>query len=447
MYGFSAERTLGIAQALYEKHKAITYPRTDSRFLSSDVASQAPQIASRVARGYDESLLAPGTGTEPLPGRFVNDAKVTDHHAIIPTGSASGVRDGSAEAKVLDLINRRFLQAWHSEHRYSSTSVITRVVHKADEDQYLSSGKAVDDPGWKLLDVAPANKREPKSEPDLPSGLRQGQRVEVQAAETVKKRTKPPPRFTDATLLTAMESAGKTLDSKALSDAMKERGIGTPATRASIIETLLKRAYIEREKKTLRATEKGIRLLDLVHPKVRSPEMTGEWEAKLRSIERGDGGYDRFIRGIEEFVRDVVGGSANGAASASDRDASHSPPPSPPPAARTSQRSQAKQRTAGTADQSARPAAAPEPQVSPPGGRSEERAPAAKPALQRRAAGSPPPRQPPSPTPARGAPQPVAVSPERLRELLRSRFGHAGFRPNQEDVCQDVVAGPGTCCS
>ncbi len=443
LYGFSAERTLGIAQALYEKHKAITYPRTDSRFLSSDVASQAPQIAARVARGYDESLLAPGTGTEPLPGRFVNDAKVTDHHAIIPTGSAGGVRDGSAEAKVLDLINRRFLQAWHSEHRYSSTTVITRVVHKADEDQYLSSGKAVDDRGWKLLDPAPANKREPKSEPDLPSGLRQGQRVEVQAAEAVKKRTKPPPRFTDATLLTAMESAGKTLDSQALSDAMKERGIGTPATRASIIETLLKRSYIEREKKTLRATEKGIRLLDLVHPKVRSPEMTGEWEAKLRSIERGDGGYDKFMQGIEEFVRDVVGGSANGSASASHRSAARSQPPTSPPspAARVGARqsSQSMRRKADAADQSAKPAAAPEPPVGAPGGRSEELAPTAKPALQRRGFGSPPPDQPPSPTPS--GPKPVAVSAERLRELLRSRFGHASFRPNQEAVCQDVVAG------
>ena len=442
LYGFSAERTLGIAQALYEKHKAITYPRTDSRFLSSDVASQAPRIASRVARAYDESLLAPGTGTEPLPGRFVNDAKVTDHHAIIPTGSASGVRDGSAEAKVLDLINRRFLQAWHSEHRYSSTTLITRVVHKADEDQYLSSGKAVDDPGWKLLDVAPASKREPKSEPDLPSGLRQGQRVEVQAAEAVKKRTKPPARFTDATLLTAMESAGKTLDSQALSDAMKERGIGTPATRASIIETLLKRSYIEREKKTLRATEKGIRLLDIVHPKVRSPEMTGEWEAKLRSIERGDGGYAKFMRGIEEYVRDVVGDSANGSASASDRDASRSqlPPRPQQPAARARQRSQPKQRKTGAANEAARPAGAPEPSA--PNERSEESAPAdAKPAHQRRGFGSPPPDRPAAPAPSQAGPQPVSVSPERLRELLRSRFGHASFRPNQEAVCQDVVAG------
>lgn len=444
LYGFSAERTLGIAQALYEKHKAITYPRTDSRFLSSDVASQAPRIASRVARGYDESLLAPGTGTEPLPGRFVNDAKVTDHHAIIPTGSASGVRDGSAEAKLLDLVSRRFLQAWHSEHRYSSTTLITRVVHKADEDQYLSNGKAVDDPGWKLLDPAPANKREAKSEPDLPSGLRQGQRVEVQTAEAVKKRTKPPPRFTDATLLTAMESAGKTLDSQALSDAMKERGIGTPATRASIIETLLKRSYIEREKKTLRATEKGIRLLDLVHPKVRSPEMTGEWEAKLRSIERGDGGYAKFMRGIEEFVRDVVGGSANGSASASDRDASRSRPPASPrqPAARTQQRSQPKQRKVRAADQAETPSDAPEPERSVPSGRSQERAPAAaKPALQRRGFGSPPPDRPAPPTPQQAGPQPVSVSPERLNELLRSRFGHASFRPNQEAVCRDVVAG------
>ena len=266
----------------------------------------------------------------------------------------------------------------------------------------------------------------------------------MEQAEAVKKRTKPPPRFTDATLLTAMESAGKTLDSQALSDAMRERGIGTPATRASIIETLLKRSYVEREKKAMRATEKGIRLLGLVHPKVRSPEMTGEWEAKLRSIERGDGGYDKFMRGIEEFVRDVVGGSANGSAPPRDRDERRSQPPSSPPqpAARTRQRAQLKQRQAGTVDQAETSADAPEPVARGSSGRSEQSAPApARPAGQRRGVPSPPPGASAPPIPSQASPRPVAVSPERLRDLLRSRFGHASFRPNQEAVCQEVVAG------
>ena len=441
LYGFSADRTLGLAQALYEKHKAITYPRTDSRFLSSDVAGQAPQIASRVAQGYDDSLVAAGTGTEPLPERFVNDAKVTDHHAIIPTGSATAVRDGSAEALVLDLVNRRFLQAWHSNYRYSSTTVITRIAHKADADQYLSGGKAVDDPGWKVLDVQIKRKRDSESEPDLPGGLAQGQKVEVQDAKAVKKRTKPPPRFTDATLLTAMESAGKTLDSQALSDAMKERGIGTPATRASIIETLLKRSYIEREKKNLRATEKGIGLLEVVHPKVRSPEMTGEWEAKLRSIERGDGGYDNFMRGIEEFVRDVVGGSANGSGPAT----RSQPAPGPkqtPSQGPTRQRSKSAQPKPAQIDQATQPegGAVREPVGGRRGSQGTVRA-DARPTTQRRVYDSPAPDPPARPTPSPSQPTSVDVSPKQLRDLLRSRFSHDSFRPHQEEVCREVIAG------
>ncbi len=419
LYGFSAERTLGLAQALYEKHKAITYPRTDSRFLSSDVARQAPQIAVRVAQGYDAAAIADGTGAEPLPERFVNDARVTDHHAIIPVGSASGVREGSAEALLLDLVNRRFLQAWHSPYCYSSTTVITRVAHRAEADQYLSTGKAVDSPGWKALEAKPAGRRAPKSEPDLPGGLRQGQSAEVRKAETVEKQTKPPPRFTDATLLTAMESAGKTLDSQALSDAMKERGIGTPATRAAIIETLLKRSYIERDRKNLRATEKGIHLLEVVHPKVRSPQMTGEWEAKLRSIERGDGGYDKFMRGIEEFVRDIVGSSAGGPVPA---DAEPRAQPSASPATAV--------------------ASAASPPPAQPGGRAcaQARPPAPAPRSPRPGKSNSP-AAPARPGPSASQRKPADSAPERLRELLRSRFGHDSFRPNQEAVCREVVAG------
>ena len=301
LYGFSANRTLELAQLLYEKHKAITYPRTDSRHLSSAIESQLPAIAGRVARDFDSGLVAEGTGTRPLGKRYVDDSKVTDHHAIIPTGTVvSGVDRGSPEAKILDLVNRRLLQAWHGDHKFSSTTVITRIVRKADADQYLSTGTAVDDPGWKILDVQTARRSRLPEEPKLPAGLANGQRVTVLKAEGVKKQTRPPPRFTEGTLLTAMESAGKTVDSKQLSDAMKERGIGTPATRASIIETLLKRGYVTRDKKQLAATAKGIGLLEIVHPKVQSPEMTGEWESKLRGIERGP----RRLRGIHARHRE-----------------------------------------------------------------------------------------------------------------------------------------------
>ena len=317
LYGFSAERTLGLAQTLYERYKAITYPRTDSRHLSAEIAGQLPRIARHAAAGYDPALIAEGTGERPLSNRCVDDSKVTDHHAIIPTGTPTGsVPDGAPEAKLLDLINRRLLQAWHGDYRYSSTEVITRIAYRVAADQYLSTGTAVDDEGWKVLDIKTARQKKAKGEPKLPGGLRQGQRVEVLKAEAVKKRTKPPPRFTEATLLTAMESAGKTLDSKQLSQAMKQRGIGTPATRASIIETLLKRKYTVRNKKQLRATDRGIRLLEVVHPKVRSAAMTGEWEFKLRGIERGDGSFDAFMSGIEDFVREVVGGGTAGRAPA-----------------------------------------------------------------------------------------------------------------------------------
>ena len=449
LYGFSASRTLELAQLLYEKHKAITYPRTDSRHLSSAIASQLPGIAGRVAREFDSSLVAEGTGTRPLGQRYIDDSKVTDHHAIIPTGAGGSAVDRNApEAKILDLVNRRLLQAWHGDHKFSSTTVITRIVHKADADQYLSIGTAVDDPGWKVLDVPSARMGRSVEEPRLPGSLATGQRVALLKAEAIKKQTRPPPRFTEGTLLTAMESAGKTLDSKQLSDAMKERGIGTPATRASIIETLLKRGYITRDKKQLSATSKGIQLLEIVHPKVRSPEMTGEWESKLRAIERGRGGFEAFMQGIEDFVREVVG-TGEGGVSASPVQAG-------------------KRRAA--ADESEFTSELPPVEVL----ESEpSRRPAAPPEQQKAATDSPPTRRRESAeaigsasearqdmtngrlrslvsrTPAQAAPvavragpaAPPRIPPEALGELLRSRFGHDSFRPHQEDVCRQVTAG------
>jgi DNA topoisomerase-3 len=306
LFGFSAQKTLDVAQALYEKHKLISYPRTDSRYLSQDVAATLSRIVKTIAEPY-KAHLAPGTGERPLSRRFIDDTKVRDHHAIIPTttspGSANLMPD---EAKIYDLVCRRLLTAWHDDHVWSVTTVITAITNAPVVDRYHSSGTLVQKQGWKVLD-AQMKKKQNETEQQLPPNLEPRQPQDVLDAEAVRKKTRAPKRFTEATLLTAMETAGKTLDEKELSDAMKESGLGTPATRASIIEVLLKRNYIVREGKNLEATDKGIQLIEVVHPEVKSPAMTGQWEARLKRIERGEAELEPFMRAIEDYVREVVG--------------------------------------------------------------------------------------------------------------------------------------------
>jgi len=306
LFGFSAQKTLETAQTLYENRKLISYPRTDSRHLSQDVAGTLAAVV-RAVEGPYQALLAPGTGERPLGRRFVDDAKVTDHHAIIPTPVHAGELSAD-ERKIYDLICRRLLSAWHDDHIWAVTTVITAIANPGVKDHYHTTGTAVQQVGWKVLDVVPERRQERAPEtPTLPPGLTQGQSQAVVDAESLKKKTRPPKRFTEATLLTAMETAGKTLDEKELSDAMKETGLGTPATRAGIIEVLLKRGYIVREGKMLQATEKGIHLIQVVHPEVKSPAMTGQWEAYLKRIQRGTAKLEPFIEGIENYVREVVG--------------------------------------------------------------------------------------------------------------------------------------------
>ncbi|HEY9421620.1 MAG TPA: RecQ family ATP-dependent DNA helicase, partial [Thermoanaerobaculia bacterium] len=358
LYGFSAKKTLGLAQILYEQKKLISYPRTDSRHLSTDVAATLGEIVRTVQGPYLDKL-APGTGERPLSRRFVDDSKVTDHHAILPTPTLpAGASLSEDERKIYDLICRRLLSAWHDDHVWSVTTVITAIttpprsgVGEPLVDRYHSTGTLVEQAGWKVLDIErKKDKKDGKDKKDddsatsqeenqdLPPGLVQGQRQAVLDAKAVAKQTRPPKRFTEATLLTAMETAGKTLDDKELSEAMKESGLGTPATRAEIIETLLRREYIVRTGKTLEATDKGIRLIEVVHPHVKSPAMTGQWEAQLQRIQRGQGELGSFMQGIEEYVREVVGAApkvpANGngshAAGAFTSPTLLSQPPSPP---------------------------------------------------------------------------------------------------------------------
>jgi DNA topoisomerase-3 len=332
LFGFTAQRTLELAQRLYEERKLLSYPRTDCRHLSTAVASTLPAVVKVIEPAY-EGLVAPGTGTRPLGPRFVDDARVTDHHAIIPTDRSPPPDLPDAERKIYDLVCRRLLAAWHGDHVAAVTTLTTEIVTGDVRDRYMTRGTSIEVAGWKVLDVEPARRtgaREERAASVLPPELVAGTPRSVLDAKAVKKKTRPPPRFTDATLLTAMETAGRTMDDKQISEAMRARGLGTPATRAAIIETLLRREYIVRDGKTFSATDKGIALVARVHPHVKSPAMTGEWEAKLGRIERGELGLADFMRAIEAYVREVVGSVAGAASRSPAAAAAPRPPPSSP---------------------------------------------------------------------------------------------------------------------
>ena len=319
LFGFTAQETLTYAQALYERHKLISYPRTDSRHLSTDVAATVGQIANVVVPQYPQ-MVAEGTGTRTLSKRYVDDSKVSDHHAILPNAVNPGKLSLSPqERKIYDMVCRRFLMMWHDDHLQAVTTVITAIANPGQEgteaivDRYRTSGTLVQQLGWKVLDPVPEKRKkggkdgeEEEAAQVLPTDLTEGQPQRVAAIDGKKKKTKPPKRFTEGTLLTAMQTAGQSLDEKELSEAMKETGLGTPATRASIIETLLKRAYIVRSGKTLEATDKGIHLIDVVHPEVKTPAMTGQWESNLKKINQGEAQLAPFIEGINAYVRGVM---------------------------------------------------------------------------------------------------------------------------------------------
>jgi DNA topoisomerase-3 len=314
LFGFSAQKTLRIAQALYENKKLISYPRTDSRHLSQAVAQSLPDIVQSIREPF-ENLLAPGTGTAHLGPRFVDDSKVTDHHAIIPTPTRpERVQLSADEERIYHLVCRRLLSAWHKPFKFMVTEVITGIASENELDRFFSKGTTVEDLGWKVLDLGPGPDRkrtkpgQDEQDPDqtLPPGLQTGMPQDLLDIEARKKTTRPPRRFTDGTLLTAMENAGQSLEEKELARAMKDKGLGTPATRAEIIETLLRRNYVERRGKTLWATDVGIDLIEKVHPDVKSPALTAEWEARLMQIQRDQARLTDFIDEIKAFVRRIL---------------------------------------------------------------------------------------------------------------------------------------------
>jgi DNA topoisomerase III len=308
-YGFSARRTLQAAQSLYEGKKAITYPRTSSRYLSGDMVAQLKPTAATLQPVPEYRAAADYVlGLDQLPlQRVVNDAKVDDHHAIIPTDIEKDMEALTPdERRVFDLVAKRFLAVFHPPARYARTTVITVV----EEERFRTRGKITLEAGWRAVyGVEPDQERQAEDESEggeIPA-LQEGQTVRCIAAEVEEKMTRPPPRYTEATLLSAMETAGKLIDDEELREAMKESGLGTPATRAETIETLIRREYIERVGKDLQATPKGIQVITMLEEhKLTSPELTGDWEHKLSDIERGRGDRKAFMKGIADFTKETV---------------------------------------------------------------------------------------------------------------------------------------------
>ncbi len=323
-YGFSARRTLAAAQRLYEEHKALTYPRTNSRYLTKDMIGEIKPTAELVgARGEYSKAAAYVTSLDVLPlARVVDDSKVTDHHAIIPTKSEHMVdRMGEDDKRVYDMVVRRFLAVFHPEAVFENTRVETTVFPEGDDSTggeraggcvFRTHGKLLLVPGWRgVYGQVPADARSGDDDDEgvdqeLPK-LNEGEQVQTLKVESERKETKPPRRYSDASLLAAMETAGKLVEDEELREAMKDSGIGTPATRASIIERLIQVGYIEREARSLVATDKGLNVIRLLgEHALTSPEMTGEWEHRLEKIERGEDSRERFMSDIAGFALQTV---------------------------------------------------------------------------------------------------------------------------------------------
>lgn len=298
-YGFSADETLKLIQTLYEK-KLTTYPRVDTTFLSDDIYPKVP--------GIMKGLTAYSTLTDPLSGKKLpkskkvfDNSKVTDHHAIIPTGVvANNMTD--AESKVYDLVARRFISVFYPDCKYSTTT----VKGESEGVGFKTSGKEILEEGWRVVYAADKKNAAPADGEQVLPHFEEGERGE-HTPDVAEKWTTPPKPYTEATLLRAMETAGKFVDNDELRDAMKENGIGRPSTRAAIIETLFKRNYIKKERKALFATATGVQLIDTIHDELlKSPELTGLWEKKLREIEKGEYDSATFINELKQMTMQVV---------------------------------------------------------------------------------------------------------------------------------------------
>ena len=310
-FGFSAKRTLQLAQRLYEHHKVLTYPRTDSRYLPEDtmpaVKTAFKSFEDKELRRHAETALTNDWVIK--TGKVFNNAKVSDHHAIIPTGASTAGLD-EVEAKLFQMVAQRFVAVFYPPARFDVTTRITRV----EREPFKSEGKVLTDPGWQAVYGKQAQTKEGEEDAKTlvavaaTNGVLEAARTD--SVEVHEAQTRPPARFNEATLLSAMEGAGKLVEDEELREAMSLRGLGTPATRAAIIEGLLGDGYILREGRDLSATSKGLALIHLLRHMgvavLTSPELTGEWEHKLKQMEAGEFKRPEFMEEIRSFTRDIV---------------------------------------------------------------------------------------------------------------------------------------------
>lgn len=307
-FGFSADQTLQLIQSLYEK-KFTTYPRVDTTYLSEDIYSKCGPILNGISGRYGE-LLMPLRGAKLLKRKKVFDSsKVTDHHAIIPTGVApQNLSD--IEMKVFDLVARRFISVFYPDCKFATTT----VLGEAADVPFKATGKLILEPGWRAVYKAVRSQQQPaendEERPDdaertLPDFVRGESGPHT--PDLTQKMTQPPRPYTEATLLRAMETAGRTVEDEELRDVMKENGIGRPSTRAAIIETLFRRQYIRRQRKNILATPTGIKLIAIIKEELlKSAELTGRWERKLRLIEQQQYSAPQFIEELKQMVQEIV---------------------------------------------------------------------------------------------------------------------------------------------
>lgn len=308
LYGFTADKVLKIAQALYEKHKLVTYPRTDSRYLSQDMKKEVLATMRLLDTEPFHLAISELYGSSgqleklAFNKRIINDQKVTDHHAIIPTKRrpmVSGLSE--SEKKIYYLVVKRLIAVFYPDYEYQTTKIISTVK----DETFITKGKIVLKQGWKKLYQSSKTKTKANQEQELPA-VRKNTLVKVMESQLLEKETTPPKPYTEASLLSAMENAGRYVEDEELKEQLKESGFGTAATRASIIERLIAVKYMYRNKKNLHPTAKGKKLIKIVPKELTSPETTGKWERGLSKIQRRELEPEIFMGSIKKFVRYIV---------------------------------------------------------------------------------------------------------------------------------------------
>lgn len=306
-YSYSAKQTLGIMQKLYETHKIVTYPRTDSRHITEDIIPTLPDRLKSISTGpYAEAAKALLRGRVKTTKRFVDNSKVTDHHAIIPTEQPVNLSDLDREERnIFDLVAKRFIAVLSPSFEYEQTTVKVDVRGEL----FYAKGKIVKSKGWKAVyEGQPSEDSASEEEQDqnLPD-IKKGDKLKLNSVQLINGKTKPPARYTEATLLTAMEHPGKFIENDALREAMdKTSGLGTPATRADIIEKLFNSFCMERRGKEIHPTSKGIQLVDMVPADLKSPELTAKWEQRLTLISRGKSNPNEFVAEMKGYASKLV---------------------------------------------------------------------------------------------------------------------------------------------